>query len=270
MKIGIVGRGFVGSAVYGAFKDHCKIYVADPKMNTTIKDDILPNNPKVIFVCVPTPYGNNGEIDSSIVESVLDELKDFGGLVVLKSTVIPSITTKLKSKVKHFIYNPEFLTESNAEHDFINARMHVFGGDAYDTHKLEAIYNEYSLCVPAQKYHMRAEEASYVKYGLNVFLAVKVLFLNQFKDTMGNNAVYETVINAMIADGRIGPSHNMVPGPDGKHGFGGACFTKDTAAFASFANGDFTLLNEAIRANNEIRAQYDLCDREKAQNVKYL
>ena len=43
----------------------------------------------------------------------------------------------------------------------------------------------------------------------------------------------------MITDQRIGSSHVQVPGFDGRKGYGGACFPKDTNAFSKFAEGDF-------------------------------
>jgi UDP-glucose 6-dehydrogenase len=69
-------------------------------------------------------------------------------------------------------------------------------------------------------------------------------------------------------DSRIGPSHTKVPGFDGKLGFGGACFPKDTAAFINY-NNCLTLLQEAVTINNKYRAQYELDDREKEQNITY-
>ena len=72
----------------------------------------------------------------------------------------------------------------------------------------------------------------------------------------------------MIDDPRIGASHTTVPGYDGKYGFGGACFPKDTSAFLHYA-GDFSILEEVIDANNEVRKQYEIDDREKSNNIVY-
>ena len=55
---------------------------------------------------------------------------------------------------------------------------------------------------------------------------------------------------------------------DGKRGYGGACFPKDTAAFASFA-GSFSTLEKVIEENNKYRKDYDKDERELAQNVSY-
>ena len=64
-----------------------------------------------------------------------------------------------------------------------------------------------------------------------------------------------------------------VPGHDGKKGFGGACFTKDTAALLKYSEevGEhFSLLGSVININNSIRMAYQKLDpREKDQNVNY-
>jgi UDPglucose 6-dehydrogenase len=69
-------------------------------------------------------------------------------------------------------------------------------------------------------------------------------------------------------DARLGKSHMRVPGYDGKMGFGGACFPKDVSAFVKEFKG-FTLLEEVVKINNDYRSQYDLDEREKANNVHY-
>jgi UDP-glucose 6-dehydrogenase len=62
----------------------------------------------------------------------------------------------------------------------------------------------------------------------------------------------------------------QVPGPDGRKGYGGACFPKDTKAFSHFAEGQLTVLDAVIEENNIYRAMYELDDREKEQNVVYI
>ncbi len=64
-----------------------------------------------------------------------------------------------------------------------------------------------------------------------------------------------------------------VPGHDGKKGFGGACFPKDTSALLKYAQDigvDLDVLKIAINKNNKIRSQYtELGAREKEQNVSF-
>ena len=274
LKIAIVGHGFVGKAIDHGFNDYnCEKIIIDPIYGNSL-DDHNELNVDVSFVAVPTPMGENGEIDSSIVENTVKNLKNKrSGIIVIKSTVTPDIISKLTSNNTlgdRVVYNPEFLTEVNANSDFINPDMHVFGGNREFTVRLEEVYKEYSLCKPCPAFHMSATEASFVKYGLNCFLATKVLWFNQFYDVVekfGGN--FGHIVNAIGQDPRIGTSHTRAPGFDGKRGFGGACFPKDTSAFNNFSNKEFTVLAEAIRANNEYRQGYEKDSRELEQNVNY-
>jgi len=274
LKIAIVGHGFVGKAIDHGFNDYnCTKIIIDPKYGNSV-DSIKSLDVDVSFVAVPTPMGKDGEIDSSIVVETVKKLKQRrSGIIVIKSTVTPDIIKSLTrggGTSSRVVYNPEFLTEVNANSDFINPDMHVFGGHKETTLRLEEIYKEYSLCKPCPAFHMSATEASFVKYGLNCFLATKVLWFNQFYDVVekfGGN--FGHIVNAIGTDPRIGTSHTRAPGFDGKRGYGGACFPKDTSAFNTFSNQEFSVLNEVIRVNNEYRKEYEKDSRELEQNVSY-
>ena len=91
-KVAIIGHGFVGKAVdYGFSNPKVEKRIFDPKYGTT-SDDIknLPNwGPNITFVCVPTPMGDNGDIDSTILDEVMNNLKNVKTLIVIKSTITP-------------------------------------------------------------------------------------------------------------------------------------------------------------------------------------
>ena len=84
---------------------------------------------------------------------------------------------------------------------------------------------------------------------------------------------WETIISIISRDERVGSSHMNVPGHDGRKGFGGACFPKDTLALIKFAkdkNVDLNALISIVKTNNKIRSEYDELDhRELDQNVTY-
>ena len=271
INIAIVGHGYVGKAVSHGFNSYkVSVNLIDPIYNTDVKSlDGLELD--AAFVCVPTPFGKDGKIDSSIGEEVVKELAPRGCPIIIKSTVTPDVLEKLWRKNKMIVYNPEFLTEKNALNDFVNPPMHVFGGSPEITKQVEKIYEKFSRCKPCPVFHMSIKEASFVKYGINSFLATKVLWFNQFKDLIDRNkSDYDNIIKAIGTDSRIGFSHTQVPGPDNKIGFGGACFPKDTQAFSSFAKNNFTILDKVIEENNKYRSQYELDDREKEQKVVYI
>ena len=261
----------MGKAVSHGFNSYkVSVNLIDPIYNTNVKllDGLELD---AAFVCVPTPFGKDGKIDSSIVEEVVKELAPRGCPIIIKSTVTPDVLEKLWKKNKMIVYNPEFLTEKNALNDFVNPPMHVFGGSPEITKQVEKIYEKFSRCKPCPVFHMSIKEASFVKYGINSFLATKVLWFNQFKDLIDQNkSDYDNIIKAIGTDNRIGFSHTQVPGPDNKIGFGGACFPKDTQAFSSFAKNNFTILDKVIEENNKYRSQYELDDREKEQKVVYI
>lgn len=268
--IGIVGHGFVGKAVdYGFSQRDVKKFIVDPNNDTTI-DDLSKFDPDVTFVAVPTPMSDDGKIDASIVTKVVKELIDkTKGFVVVKSTVTPDIMMELANLARdRIVYNPEFLTEKNANEDFINPKMHVFGGDPGTCRFIEELFQTCSLCRPCPVFHVSIAEASLIKYGINSFLATKVLWFNQFYDTVNGHGNYNRIISAIANDPRIGHSHTIVPGFDGKRGFGGACFPKDTKALSYF-DPEFSILKDVITANNKIRSTYEKDSREKEQNVNY-
>lgn len=268
INIAIVGHGYVGKAVdHGFSTTNVVKHLIDPLYNTDISD--LPRDIDAAFVCVPTPFGADGQIDASIVRDVVNQLSAFNCPIIIKSTVVPGIVHALQMDNHKVVYNPEFLTEANALADFVNPPMHIFGGHKRVTKMVERLYEKYSQCNPAPVMHMTAREAAFVKYGINSFLATKVLWFNQYKDVIDEaGANFNVITNAMKMDPRIGTSHMQVPGPEGKRGYGGACFPKDTSALANHV--DFPLLDKVIELNNQYRSQYELDDREKEQKVVYI
>ena len=74
MRIAIIGHGFVGKAVdYGFSDPRCEKYIVDPRGGLDISD-LTKVSIDFTFVCVPTPMGADGSIDSSIIEEVVSYL----------------------------------------------------------------------------------------------------------------------------------------------------------------------------------------------------
>ena len=269
MKIAIIGYGFVGKAVSYGFSDtRIEQTLIDPNLGVELSDVNIHTH-AYVFICLPTPMGASGFIDATILDSVLHELfniQKYKGIVIVKSTVTPDIISKYYGE--SLVYNPEFLTEKKAEEQFVNPDMHVFGGETKYTERVEKLYKKYSLCAPCPVFHVTLEEASFIKYTINSYLSVKVTFFNQIYDMLEfePEASYNTVVNAVLADPRVGSSHTRVPGFDGKRGFGGSCFPKDTAAISNYSDR-LSLLSKAIDINNTYRQKYELDDREKQQRI---
>lgn len=280
LKMGIVGHGFVGKAVEYAFThDMIEHFLVDPNYDTTI-DDLIDDQPQVVFVCAPTPMSDSGFVDASIVEdAVLKLMHHTNAFVVVKSTITPDIVDRIYNSIQpedydRFAYNPEFLTEKSACEDFVNAKFHVLGGTEPACDELAKLYELFSNCSSTNFYRMSGCEASFVKYGINSFLATKLTFFNQFKDLVSSfDCSYNVVSRAIGEDDRVGIGHTRVPGPDRKKGFGGACLPKDTTALLKFSEtrGDalFSLLENVLTINDKYRSMYELDEREKVNNIKF-
>ena len=80
-KIGIVGQGFVGNAIYQKFKNYYDIKTFDIKgiMHcTSNKQDTMSCG--IVFVCLPTPMNKNGSCHIDIVEKAVAVARNFLGL----------------------------------------------------------------------------------------------------------------------------------------------------------------------------------------------
>ncbi len=267
-KVGIVGQGYVGKALKVGFKsDNIEINTYDKYLSdqSTVKDlNELTLSSNIIFICVPTPMKKNGECFTGIVEEVVKDINisaDNKKTVIIKSTVPPGTTEKLNEIYKNIslIFNPEFLTEANFLDDFKNQKYIILGGNKKD---LDLVENLYSIIFPEIKINRTTSiNAEIVKYFLNTYLATKVSFANEMKILCDHvNADYNQIVNLVIQDNRIGKSHLMVPGPDGKLGFGGSCFPKDINALLTFSkslNIEMSVIESAIKANLKVRPERD-------------
>jgi len=277
MKIGIVGFGFVGKALANGLTDDVVVSKIDPKLKTSTKD-LIKFKPDIIFLCLPTPMLDDGRQDLSILEGVVKDLikYDIKSLIVIKSTILPGNINTLKNNFTDFIYNPEFLREKSADEDFINSKLIVIGGNKKNSKFLASFYTKHTKCVCEDYVFTDLITASLVKYTINSFLATKVTFFNQmfqlFK-TSESSESWDNFILFISKDKRIGNSHMMVPGHDGRFGFGGACLPKDTAAIVEYAENleiDLSLIKTAIKANNKIRLMYEnQTSREEEQNISF-
>ena len=261
MKVGIIGYGYVGSAVAASYPDD-KILINDPKYRLKSKSiKKLKEKCQAIFVCVPTPQSTTGECDVSILTSVLDKLEGYQGIVIAKSTASPEVYAHLEqSHALKLAHVPEFLTQARAKFDYVNPHKIVVGCR-------EEIRQEVTdvLMTSAVNFdrvdieYCTIQEASFFKYLANTQLAIKVIVNNEYADLAKRLGVkWDRVVDIARTDYRLGATHWAVPGPDGERGFGGACFPKDTAALAHIAEEhgvELAVLNTAIDKNRTYREQ---------------
>jgi len=271
MKMGIIGNGFVGSALLHGFilhVDNILIYDKDPKRSTHSMSDLV-NQSDVIFVCVPTPMFESGECDLSIVEDVVSEISQYSSInkkvIVIKSTVVPGTVETLAEKYPkmNFVFNPEFLTERKARLDFINTSRIVLGSNKQLA--CDKVENLYRLRFPhTQVIKTDFGTAQLIKYMANCFFATKVSFMNEmYQICEAIKGDWNSAIEGFITDGRIGNSHIDVPGHDGDLGFGGKCFPKDLNAMIKRAESlgvTPSVMKGAWNKNQEVRTNLDWFD----------
>lgn len=257
VKVGIIGLGMVGDPIRRWFEDHrgykrgkdLFCYDVDPKRG--FHDDV--NRAEVIFVAVPTPSNPDGSCNTSIVDNAVGQIRD-GKIVVVKSTVEPGTVERLQKRHprKKFIFNPEFLTESQAWLDYIKPDRQIIGHTARshsDAKEVLALLPKAHFERPWSsdytKKSINATEAELAKYASNVFGYIKVIYGNILADIchaleqnfkksgIKADVSYENVKEVISADPRIGPAWLNVE--HGNYcGSGGYCFPKDMAAFIKF------------------------------------
>jgi len=273
MKIGVIGNGFVGSAIIHGFvlhTDDILVHDKNPDLSTHSVDEICAECP-VVFVCVPTPMKASGECDLSIINEVVGNISVATRhsadkpVVVIKSTVVPGTVETLANNFPDlgFVFNPEFLTERRARLDFINTARIVLGGDRAEC--LDAVATLYRKRFPHTKIiSTDFATAQLIKYMANCFFATKVSFMNEmFQICSAIGGDWDASLDGFISDGRIGNSHIDVPGHDGDLGFGGKCFPKDICAMIKAAEAvgvDPKVMKGAWEKNQEVRNMLDWFD----------
>ena len=274
-RIGIVGRGFVGSAVEFGFSDKTEyvLFINDKDESKSVNslEDVVSYS-DFIFLSVPTPSNEDGSVNLNYVEDALQEISfltsdieqgafSLDNIILIRSTIPPGTTRKLQQKYQNLklVFNPEFLTESNHKLDFVNQDRFILGGDLDDTEKVADLFEYRFPRVPLLQTDY--ETAELTKYMNNCFLATKVSFLNEMKQISEKcGADWDVAIKGFLMDSRIGQSHYQVPGPDGKLGFGGHCLPKDINALKSFGESlglNLNTLNGVINTNLEVRPEKD-------------
>jgi nucleotide sugar dehydrogenase len=275
-KIGIIGRGFVGSAVEFGFSPNTgcdaelRVYDKEPSKSLHSLEETV-NESDIIFLSVPTPSNKDGSMNLDIVRQVLQDISEVNerddNVLLLRSTVTPGTTRKLQEQFDNIriVFNPEFLTERSAKFDFINQSRFILGcGDSalemYQTEEVAELFRDRfgeSISIIQTNF----ETAELIKYMNNCFFATKVSFLNEMYQVAEKSGVdWDMALDGFVRDGRVGHSHMNVPGPDGKMGFGGSCFPKDIQAIINYGESldlNMNTLKGVWNTNLEVRPEKD-------------
>jgi UDPglucose 6-dehydrogenase len=213
---------------------------------------------KVVFLCLPTPPGADGQADLSAVLSVAEHLgkiiKDYK-VIVNKSTVPVGTADRVTEKLKlnsevdfDVVSNPEFLREGAAVDDFMKPDRVVIGTSS---DKAAEIMKD--LYVPFVRSGnpiiiMDKRSSELTKYAANSLLATKITFMNEIAnicEKVGANV--DSVRKGIGTDDRIGKRFLFAG-----IGYGGSCFPKDVQAIHYTANEigyDFKILDSVMKVN---------------------
>lgn len=241
--IGIIGYGMVGKALRCGFPA-VPCIISDPTYNQITVEDVCIASPSAIFVCVPTPTDST---NYSLITDILTRIRQrhYTGLLIVKSTVPFKYIEQFD-----IIYNPEFLSRATYMEDFINPPFLILGGTNAD--QALQLYDCHSIVNTPHKFITDVKTASMIKYVANTFFALKVTYMNMIYDIANEHgADYSMIVDVLSKHPWMGSNHFMVPGPDGKRGFGGPCLPKDTKAFAE--EFDIDLLRTVMQLNAQHR-----------------
>ena len=275
MKVAVVGTGYVGLVSGTCFaemgnkvicvdNDEKKLEklnrgivpIYEPGLktlftrNTEQKRLTFTNNLKsavieseIIFLCLPTPPGEDGSADlkyvfgvaESIGKILQDEKVEDFKIIVDKSTVPVGTARKVKDIIKKYnlenfdiVSNPEFLREGFAVEDFLKPDRIVFGAESEIAKKKMRTLYEPFVRQGNPIIEMDPYSSEVTKYAANSYLAMRITFMNElanFCEEVG--ADIDLVRRGMSTDSRIGKRFLFAG-----IGYGGSCFPKDVKALA--------------------------------------
>ncbi len=244
-KIVIVGYGWVGQANALAlvkmgypvwfydkaenptihYTDESETYLEIKRANSIAEVD---TSGTWFIVCVGDRVSEEGEQDITLIKSATDALKGIQGSVILRSTVLPQKLHELAFD----LYMPEFLHEKNAVDECLNPFYFVLGTKGNN-----------SLPVFAKEWEQRAykvfrgtpEEASHIKYLSNIWNSIRIAFVNEMGDSIGNPKTKDDVKKIeQILDFVFERKSYLRYG----QAFDGHCLPKDTRAYIGASQKD--------------------------------
>lgn len=291
MKIGVIGTGYVGLVTGVCFADsgnHVICVDNNPTKLESLKNGEIPiyepglkplfdrsvregrlefsnnleycvDNSDIVFLCLPTPPGEDGQADLKYVLNVGEEIgkiiKSYK-VLVNKSTVPVGTAEKVTDRVQRnakvdfdVVSNPEFLREGAAVEDFMKPERVVVGTTS--ARAMELMKQLYDPFVRSGNPVLFMDERSseLTKYAANAFLATKITFMNEIANVcelVGANV--DNVRRGIGTDSRIGKRFLFAG-----IGYGGSCFPKDVQAldYTSDEYGyNFQILKAVMEVND--------------------
>ncbi len=196
---------------------------------------------EIIFLCLPTPQGEDGSADLryvfAVAKGIAAILKEDGSrgykILVNKSTVPVGTSAAVKSILSNegvanvdVVSNPEFLREGFALEDFMRPDRIVIGSESKTAlEKMKALYEPF-VRQGNPIVEMDPASAELTKYASNAYLAMRITYMNEMANLCEKvGANIDLVRIGMGTDNRIGKRFLFAG-----IGYGGSCFPKDVNA----------------------------------------
>ncbi len=293
MNIGVIGTGYVGLVTGTCFADSgndviCvdidekkverlrsgKVPIYEPGLNHVFDRAIREKRlsfttdlekafeaSEVLFLCLPTPPGADGQADLSFVLKVADELGDLFNkypdyrVIVNKSTVPVGTADKVREAIAaktdaefDVVSNPEFLREGAAVEDFMKPERVVIGTSSPKAAEVMTTLYEPFVRSGNPIIVMDERSSELTKYAANAMLATKITFMNEIANICERvGADVDNVRRGIGTDSRIGKRFLFAG-----IGYGGSCFPKDVQAIHHTAGEfgyDFRILDSVMKVN---------------------
>lgn len=214
----------------------------------------------IVFLCLPTPPGGDGQADLSAVMAVAKQLGpivDSYTVIVNKSTVPVGtgdrvediIADHVDPELFDVVSNPEFLREGAAVEDFKYPERVVIGTESEQAAEIMTTLYEPFVRSGNPIIVMDRRSAELTKYAANAMLATKITFMNEIAnicEKVGANV--DNIRRGIGTDSRIGKRFLFAG-----IGYGGSCFPKDVQAIHHTAGQhgyDFKIVDSVMAVNN--------------------
>lgn len=221
----------------------------------------------ICFVCVGTPSQSNGSIDLTYVRRVCEQIgtvlrtSPAAPVVVVRSTMVPgSMRAVVIPTLEQFsgkragaefgvCFNPEFMREGTAVHDYRHPPKTVIGELGPSS---GAVLTDLYADIPGPFIRTDIETAEMVKYADNSWHALKIGFANEIGNVCkGLGVDAHKVMDIFCQDTKLNISpYYLKPG----FAFGGSCLPKDLRALlhtAKMLDVSVPILSSILPSNQQ-------------------